>query len=79
MRGPVEVPISGLHVLNAAPTSNTIPPLPPTVVPQTTGPASGEELLSVYDKLISEMDNYMQGLVHAHSPASVSLVSELIF
>jgi len=37
-------------------------------------PGSGEDLLSIYDKLVSEMDTYLQGLALSHSPASPQLV-----
>lgn len=48
-------------------------------IPNTTaaGPGSNEELLSIYDKVMSEMDSYLQGLVMSHSPASSHLVRKI--
>ncbi len=35
---------------------------------------TGEDLQSIYEKLVTEMENYLQGLALSHSPASPQLV-----
>lgn len=37
-------------------------------------PGTGEDLMSIYEKLVTEMENYLQGLALSHSPASPQLV-----
>jgi CCR4-NOT transcription complex subunit 1 len=59
-------PVSGIPPSTTANTNNPGAPNPP---------GSGDDLLSIYDKLVTEMDSYLQGLAVSHSPASPQLVS----
>jgi hypothetical protein len=56
---------------SVAPTgSGTLPPISAAQNP----PGTGEDLLSIYEKLVTEMESYLQGLALSHSPASPQLV-----
>lgn len=69
-----EVPYLTPRYLTSMPTtSGAIPPVVAAGAPQNP-PGSGEDLLSIYEKLVTEMDSYLQGLALSHSPASPQLV-----
>lgn len=47
--------------------------LPPNAVAQNQA-AAADDLVSIYEKLIAELDIHLQGLALSHSPASHQLV-----
>ncbi|ODN04366.1 CCR4-NOT transcription complex subunit 1 [Orchesella cincta] len=51
--------------------------LPPNAITQTQQPAAADDLVSIYDKLIAELDIHLQGLALSHSPANILIFSVL--